>query len=139
MEERIGIYIKMINDSIEKHINNDLKEYNLTMSQVRILGYLNKNKDRKVTQKEIELEFNITHATVSGIIARLEDNDFIKVNRSKRTNVIELLEKSHLNKEVIKRKQQKLEEIVSKGFNEEELKVFISNLKLVHDNLKEEF
>ena len=138
MEERLDVYIKKINDLIEKNINNNLKQFDLTLSQCRVLGYLNKNKYKKVTQKEIEKVFNITHATVSGIITRLETNKFVKVDRSKRSNVITLLEKSYINEEKVKKYQQNLECILTKGFNEEELELFINNLKRVYANLKEE-
>ena len=46
MEDGVGIYIKKINDMIEKQINKNLKEYDLTMTQGRIIRYLNANKDK---------------------------------------------------------------------------------------------
>ena len=137
MEERIGIYIKKINDCIEKHINNDLKKYGLTMTQGRVLRYLHRNSDREVTQKEIENYLNITHATLSGIISRLEMHGFITVNRSKRSNIVALLEKSYINEDNIVSNQNKLENIVCKGFSKQEIDEFISNLKRVYENLKE--
>ena len=138
MEERIGVYLKKINDLIEKHINNNLKEYNLTLSQGRILGFLQNNKDREVTQKEIEKQFNITHVTVSGIISRLENNGFIKVNRDKRVNKIILLKKSDENEKIIRNHQEKLEECLSKGFSANEKEQFLNYLNKIYFNLKEE-
>lgn len=138
MEERICIYIKKINDSMGRYVNNHLKSYGLTMSQGRVIRYLHENENRKVTQKEIEEKFNITHATLSGIIARLETNGFIKVDRSKRSNVVTLLEKSYINEKEVKEYQEKIERIACKGFSGDEIDVFINHLKLVYENVKEE-
>ena len=137
MEERVGIYFKKINDLIEKHINNSLKEYNITLSQGRVLSYLQRNKDRNVSQKEIEKHFNITHVTVSGIITRLEHNGFIKVDRDKRINRITLLKKSYENEKVIKKHQDEIESYLCKGFTDKEKEQFIKKLKTIYETLKE--
>ena len=137
MEDKMGIYIKKISDCIARYVNNDLKKYNLTLAQGRVLDYISKNKKREVNQKEIEKEFNISHPTVSGIISRLESNGFILVNRSKRSNVITLLEKSYLNEDAIEKQQKKLENLACKGFSREETEDFINKLRQVYKNLKE--
>lgn len=138
MEDGVGIYIKKINDMIEKQINKNLKEYDLTMTQGRIIGYLNASKDKNITQKDIEKEFNISHVTVSGIISRLENGGFIKVNREKRVNKLTLLPKCLINEEKVKKHQSLLESIVFKNFEKEEKEKFINDLKKIYVNLKEE-
>ncbi len=138
MEDGVGIYIKKINDMIEKQINKNLKEYDLTMTQGRIIGYLNANKDKNITQKDIEKEFNISHVTVSGIISRLENSGFIKVDREKRVNKLTLLPKCLINEEKIKKHQSLLENVVFKNFEKEEKEKFINGLKKIYINLKEE-
>ncbi len=138
MEDGVGIYIKKINDMIEKQINKNLKEYDLTMTQGRIIRYLNANKDKNITQKDIEKEFNISHVTVSGIISRLENGGFIKVNREKRVNKLTLLPKCLINEEKVKKHQSLLENVVFKNFEKEEKERFINDLKKIYINLKEE-
>lgn len=138
MEDGVGIYIKKINDMIEKQINKNLKEYDLTMTQGRIIRYLNANKDKNITQKDIEKEFNISHVTVSGIISRLENGGFIKVDREKRVNKLTLLPKCLINEEKVKKHQSLLENFVFKNFEKEERERFINDLKKIYINLKEE-
>lgn len=138
MEDGVGIYIKKINDMIEKQINKNLKEYDLTMTQGRIIRYLNANKDKNITQKDIEKEFNISHVTVSGIISRLENSGFIKVDREKRINKLTLLPKCLINEEKVKKHQSLLENVVFKNFEKEEKERFINDLKKIYINLKEE-
>lgn len=138
MEERAGIYIKKVNDMIEKQINKNFKEYDLTMSQGRIIAYLNAHSNDNITQKDIENEFNISHVTVSGIISRLESGGFIKVDRKKRINKIILLPKCLINEEKIKKFQEEFESVIFKGFENDEKEKFICDLKRVYINLKEE-
>lgn len=138
MEERAGFYIKKVNDMIEKQINKNLKEYDLTMSQGRVIGYLNAHCKENITQRDIENEFNISHATVSGIISRLESSGFIMVDREKRVNKISLLPKCQMNEEKVVEYQKKLEAIIFKDFKEKEKEEFINNLKRICLNLKEE-
>lgn len=138
MEERAGIYFKKVNVLIEKQINKSLKEYDLTMSQGRIIGYLNAHCDKEIYQKDIENEFNISHATLSGIISRLESSGFIRVDREKRSNKINLLQKCIMNEERVKMYQENLEKIIFKDFSELEKEKFISDLKRIYKNLREE-
>lgn len=137
MEEKVGPYIKKINDMIEKQINKSLKEYDLTMTQGRIIMYLNANRDKNISQKDIEKEFNISHVTVSGLISRLESGGFVKVDREKRINKIILLPKCIMNEETIIKHQKKLEDILFKNFNEEEKQEILVYLKRIYNSLKE--
>lgn len=137
MEEKVGPYIKKINDMIEKQINKSLKEYDLTMTQGRIIMYLNANRDKNISQKDIEKEFNISHVTVSGLISRLESGGFVKVDREKRINKIILLPKCIMNEETIIKHQKKLEGILFKNFNDKEEQEILMYLKRIYNNLKE--
>ena len=49
-----------------------MSKIDLTFGQVEILHYLFENMDRKVTQKDIETEFGLSHATINGFVQRLE-------------------------------------------------------------------
>ncbi|MGI6108704.1 MAG: MarR family winged helix-turn-helix transcriptional regulator [Eubacteriaceae bacterium] len=72
-----GLLIKHISDAVGRKSNNQLRKDELTMSQMRFLGYLNEQMDRKVPLKELESEFEVAQSTVAGIISRLEKKEFV--------------------------------------------------------------
>lgn len=58
-----------------KSLRNNLEPYGLYRGQPKILGFLSKNKG--ITKKEIADRFNVSMATVSKTIERLENNGFV--------------------------------------------------------------
>ncbi len=73
----IGYLIKSLNDKLKSDADADLKEFNLTFSQTRILAYL-RSCGGKATQKEIEIFSAASHPTVVGIISRMEQNGYVE-------------------------------------------------------------
>jgi len=81
MPERNPFFlIKIINDKFEAKGNNECQKAGLTLSQFRILDYLNSNPDRTVTQREMELKFQVSHPTINGILGRMEEKRLITTN-----------------------------------------------------------
>ncbi len=70
-------YIKMISEKIEKRMNCELKALNITASQMRILIELYNCDDAKVLMKDLEKRFNVTQATMQGIISRMEKKGYL--------------------------------------------------------------
>ena len=73
----IGCLLKMITDKIKMRADADLAQQGLTLTQSRVLGYLNRN-GGQATQKEIEGFLQVSHPTVAGIISRMEQNGFVR-------------------------------------------------------------
>lgn len=73
----ISFLIKLIGDTIETKANKRLRPHGITLSQERILAYLNERKDQKTSQKDMEEFFQVTHPTIIGILKRLESKGFI--------------------------------------------------------------
>lgn len=73
----IGYYLKTISRSYETSLQNDLLKHDLTYQQLNILIYLKKNSDKKINQKIIEEYFELSSATISGILKRLETKKLI--------------------------------------------------------------
>jgi|ADurb_H2B_03_Slu_FD_contig_123_136_length_2301_multi_4_in_0_out_2_1 DNA-binding MarR family transcriptional regulator len=73
----IGFLIKLINESIVKKANQNLKPFDLTLSQARILFYLRDHPETTTSQKDLEEHFEVSHPTIIGILSRLEKKDFI--------------------------------------------------------------
>ena len=63
---------------MEKNLNKDLEDIDLTGMQAHVLIYLYKNRKNIINQRDIEREFELTNPTVNGILKRLENKGFIK-------------------------------------------------------------
>lgn len=85
----IGYLIKNIEDKLKIKADAELKHYNLTMVQGRVLAFLN-SKGGQATQKEIEVFLDVSHPTVVGIVSRLEQNGYVTswIDRNDKRNKI---------------------------------------------------
>ncbi len=77
-----GILIKQINDNIARLANNELRQNNLTLSQLRYLEYLYAHKGTPVPFKDLERHFEVSQPTVAGILRRLENKKLVKTTQS---------------------------------------------------------
>ena len=133
-------HMRQIVNLMKSSINKDLDALGITFSQSGVLLFLCMNKDKKINQRHIEKEFNLTNPTVNGILNRLESNGFIKRlsdTNDRRIKNIVLLEKAEDFIELIKIKKDNLEHSMLKGINEKDLNIFNSVLKQISYNLKE--
>ncbi len=92
----VGYFIKNINDKLKIKADADLKHFNLTLAQSRVLAFLN-SKDGSATQKEIELFLEVSHPTVVGIVSRMEQNGYVASRmdeEDKRNKIVTLTEKA---------------------------------------------
>ena len=95
MQKRdIGYLIKNINDKLKAKADADLKHYNLTLAQSRVLTFLHFN-GGQATQKEIEVFLDVSHPTVVGIVSRMEQNGHVISwidENDKRNKIVKLTE-----------------------------------------------
>ena len=80
----IGCLIKIIDKKIIKEINKNLVKFNLTATQEKVLWIIYYGQKKgDVFQKDIERELDLSNPTVTGIVKRLEEKDFLNsVNES---------------------------------------------------------
>lgn len=81
-DKHVGYMLKSINDKLKANADADLKRHDLTMSQSRVLVFLN-SKNGAATQKEIEDFLGVSHPTVVGLVARMEQNGFLTSSYNK--------------------------------------------------------
>lgn len=91
--------MKKIHDKFEARGNNECQKVGLTLSQFRVLMYITDHPQKTITQRELELDFQVSHPTITGILKRMEEKGFITT------------------KIVREGKQQKLVFITEKGIN----------------------
>ena len=66
MEQDVGYKLKLITDKLKVRADADLKRHKLTLSQSRVMAFLNK-KGGEATPQEIEDNMQVSHPTVVGI------------------------------------------------------------------------
>lgn len=72
----VGYLIKNINDKLKAKADMDLRGYNLTFAQSKVLAFLH-GRGGQATQKEIEIFLQVSHPTVVGIVSRMEQNGYV--------------------------------------------------------------
>ena len=138
-EEYLGHSIKKLHFLMEQAINQRLLELDLTSAQGHVIGFLRRSKEPPCA-KDLETAYGLSHATVSGILSRMEAKGFIEQrpdSRDRRVKRIFLLERGRACSQSIWQHIEESERTMSAGFSPEEqaqLRTFlsraISNLEL---------
>lgn len=72
-----GNMIRRLHNATRQRIDEALNEMDLTSAQGPIIGYL-MLRPNPPCPKDIEQEFHLSHATVSGLLSRMEKKGFIR-------------------------------------------------------------
>lgn len=115
---------KILNTAIERVLNQEMAELDITYTQATVIGYLNRNRENEVCQKDIEYGLGLTHPTVSSILNRLEEKNLIRtepLESDKRYKKIILTDKSASMTSAISSKIGKITEKLFEGWTEEEV------------------
>lgn len=75
-----GILIRQINNALEKRVNSQLKEKDLTLSQMTALIEILNAPAKKLTFKELEKRLSLAQSTTAGLISRLEQKKLVSVS-----------------------------------------------------------
>lgn len=132
-----GHMFRILHCAISQTVTQAMMEMELTSAQGRIMGFLAMQKDPPCA-KDIEENFNLSHPTVSGILARLEKKDFIEFRpdqQDKRCKRIYMLPKGTDCNERIYRTIQENEGLIVRGFSQEEMAQFADLLTRAANNL----
>lgn len=141
-EKRIGIEIRILANLICRCLNElgFNEEHNgLTGPQGLVLGYLYDHQDKDIFQKDIEATFNIRRSTATGLLQCLEGNGFVKrvsVDYDARLKKIVLTTKAHEFKELLESHVQKMEEILVKDLEPQEVDDLIRIIGKIKKNLE---
>ena len=122
---------------MEQTINQRLMELDLTTAQGHTIGYVTHAKEPPCA-RDIETAFGLSHATVSGILSRLEAKGFIEQRPDpddRRIKRIYLMEKGHACSQAIACHIRETERSMATGFSDSELAQFRGFLSRAIDNL----
>lgn len=139
MNREIGFYLKKIFQTMEKSLNKDLENIDLTSMQAHVLIYLYKNRNNIINQRDIERKFSLTNPTVNGILNRLENKGFIKrvvsVNDA-RNKEIKITDKSISLITKMKKSAKNMENKMVAGIEKDELDIFYKVIKKISNNVQ---
>lgn len=122
---------------MEQTINQRLLELDLTTAQGHAIGYIRCAKEPPCA-RDIETAFGLSHATVSGILSRLESKGFIELRPDeddRRVKRIHLLQRGLNSTEQIRSHILDTENAMAEGFSPQELAQFRSFLSRAISNL----
>ena len=138
-EEHLGRSFKRLHFLLDQAINQRLLELDLTTAQGRIIGYLT-HRSEPPCARDLETDFGLSHATVSGILSRMESKGFIEIQPDpddRRVRRICLLEKGRACSQEIARHIRDTEQSMAEGFSPQELALLRSFLKRAIGNLNQ--
>ena len=78
MNDKYGHFIRILHWCTDQAMTTALEEMDLTAAQGRIMGFLAYQKEPPCP-RDIETEFHLSHPTVSGLLSRLEQKGFIRL------------------------------------------------------------
>lgn len=138
--QSLGIKIKLINEKIKQHLNDRLKDNNLTLSQFMVLKYLKQHDNEKVSQKELAQAVQVTHPTMIGLIDRLEEKGMVSRQvdgNDRRYRYIRLTDmgRQYLNQS--KQDAEAMDSALVRNFTQEEVAVLKSLLDKVYENISD--
>lgn len=137
----LGYKFKRIHEMFRARMNVDMKESDLTFSQMEILFYLEKHSDHAINQQELCDAVQVSHPTMIGLINRMEEKDLV-VRRTdplnRRSRYIEMTQKSQEILRQTKERRHRNDRMLVKGFTDEETKELNRLLGMVYRNMQSE-
>lgn len=134
-----GLLIKQISDQISKTSNNELREDNITLSQLRCLEYIYENSKEKVPLKEIESHFHISQPTLAGLISRLSQKGLVLTETSEKNSRAKTVSLTHIGKDLFLKFDERrdfMENSLLNTLTDTEKQTFYELLIKVHNGLK---
>ncbi|MCI3922858.1 MarR family transcriptional regulator [Paenibacillus sp. TRM 82003] len=139
----IGFEIKMLANLIKRNLDERFAaeggEDPLTGMQGWVIGYIVSNANREVFQRDIEKDFNIRRATVTGVLQLMERNGLIvreSVEHDARLKKLTLTPKAlELHERNVQRFME-FEAKLSRGLSEEEIESFYAITEKLKKNLE---
>lgn len=134
----IAMLIKEIYASTMGIVSGSMKECGLTHQQIMVIKLIAHN--GKVNISQLCQEMSITKATVSGIVKRLEDMDYIKkvdYEDDKRNKYMTFSDKGLEFAKTFRKQINKSFDKIFENFTDDEVKEMRNNLLQIRDKMKE--
>lgn len=132
--------IRQLNNSLEKRANSQLKEKDLTLSQLTALVEILNAPTKKLTFKELEKRLSLAQSTTAGLISRLEQKKLVNVSGDKDDKRIKYVEITSLGENFCNKSRQEMEHterLLLENLSAEEIKTLFALLEKISIKSKE--
>ncbi len=126
--DTIGYKIRLIHNQIHKRMEAKKQENEkepLTGMQCWTLGFLRDHDGKDIYQKDIEMEFSVSRATASNMLAVMERKGLVRretVEHDARLKKLVLTDKARTMVERSEQDMREMEALLEKGLSDEEVK-----------------
>lgn len=138
MEEKyFGPLMKKISEEMDRRANMEIKKYNLTLMQTRIILFLAGKEAKTVTQKELENFLRVSHPTTVTIVKSMEAKKIVKTSlddADRRMKNVKLIWGDEAIYSELERNAENMERKLLAGFSEEEKELFYIFLRRAYRN-----
>ena len=137
MRTRLGYLIRVAEKCRGQAMTNALASMELTAAQGQIMSFI-AHRTEPPCARDIEEAFQLTHPTVSGLLSRLEQKEFIEMRpdpKDRRCTRIYVLPRGLELHETMNQTIDSTEEQLMQNFTEEEKEQFAAFLQRAIDNL----
>lgn len=136
IENYLGYHINVVSHFIQNTYNQKLAEYDISMSQAKVLFFLADKGEQ--AQSELQRRLYIKGSSMNGLIDSLEKKNLIEKRQSEEDRRTKLIQISETGQELETKLWAVIDEIevdLCAGFNQEERQVIISWLKKMRENV----
>lgn len=112
----------------------------VTAAQARVVMYLKKQEGRVVTQHELEKYLGVSHATIKGLVQRLEDKGYVRTgfdSRDGRVKNVYLTDASSRYKERMRELLDELDARLLSGLSKQEQAELTRMLEQIYNNISQ--
>lgn len=138
MKKEVSYMLKLINDNFRSKVDAQLKRFDMTVSQWRVLHFIRLS-GGSATQKEIEKFLEVSHPTVVGLLSRMKKSGYIEsdYDGSKgKSKLVKETEKAVEFSHEMDTFFRKSNEELTRGMSEEEKKELERLLGILYENVK---
>lgn len=144
-EEKVLYQIKSLEKLIAReffksdNVKRDFEIFKLTPTQAQIIEYILEYREQDIYQKDLEKILNLRRATVSGVLKTMEKNHLINRSICQNDTRQKKIELSEIAGDIFSKNFNKiceLEKVVKKDIKKEELKIFLSVLNKMKENIE---
>lgn len=136
MTHHYGHYFRILHNCTDQAVTGALADLELTSAQGHIIGFVT-HRSQPPCARDIEEAFQLSHPTVSGLLSRLEKKGFLTFRpdeQDHRCKRIYLLPKGLELNETMRRTIDATEDLLVRGFTEEEKELFAQFLiRAIHN------
>ena len=133
------LQIKILNTAVERMLNQELSDLDMTYTQSTVIGFLLENQDKDICQRDIEYHLGLNHSTVSSILRRMEDSGLIceEISPSdRRYKKVCLSDKAISQAEQIGEKYRKVKAVLFDGTSHEQRELLNTTIRQLLKNIE---